>query len=113
MQFLLRYPGHEVRVGESWEKEIVVKSSNKMNCAAKYTLRDIAGEKATIDIAGTLSGGGDSFGNEFSIDGKISGTFVVDIKTGWPVTTDVTQEFTLSMGGNRIPMKYVISSKVR
>ncbi|MGZ4117000.1 MAG: DUF6263 family protein, partial [Bacteroidia bacterium] len=82
-QLLLRFSPHEVAVGDTWDKEIIIKTGNKMNCNAKYTLKEIKGDTATIAIAGTLSGDGEKFGNAFSIEGKITGTFTVDIKTGW------------------------------
>ncbi|MDQ3048258.1 MAG: DUF6263 family protein [Bacteroidota bacterium] len=112
MQILIRYPEQELAIGDTWEKQILIKSSNKMNCAAKYKLTEIKNECATVTVEGKLYGNGDSFGNEFSMEGNLSGTFIIDIKTGWPVTTDVTQKFTLKMGGKDIPMKYVIKSSI-
>ncbi|MCW3071511.1 MAG: hypothetical protein JWO44_1401 [Bacteroidetes bacterium] len=112
MQFFLRYPSGEVGTGDSWEKQIVIKAGNKMNCAAKYTLKEIKGDTAVIAMEGRLSGEGESFGNEFTMDGKLSGTFLVDVHTGWPLDTEIDQAFTLKMGGKEIPMKYAIKSKV-
>jgi hypothetical protein len=96
-------------VGDTWEKEIIIKTGNKMNCHAKYTLTEVKGDTANISISGNLFGSGEKFGNAFSIDGKINGTFSVDIKTGIPIKTNTDQEFTLKMGGKDIPMKYNIN----
>lgn len=112
MQLLVRYPDHEVAVGDSWEKSIVIKSGNKMNCMAKYTLKELKGDIAVISIEGKLDGKGESFGNEFTIDGKLSGMFTVSITTGWPLETTVEQDFSLKMGGKDLPMKYSIKSKI-
>jgi uncharacterized protein DUF6263 len=108
IQFLIRYPNGEVAVGDSWKKEIVIKTGNKMNCNATYTLKEVKDNIATIAIEGDLFGKGDKFGNEFSMEGKLTGTFTVDIKTGWPKTADTHQEFTLKMGGKDTPIKYDI-----
>jgi hypothetical protein len=112
MQFFLRYPAAEVGVGESWEKEIVIKAGNKMNCEAKYTLKEIKGDTAVISMEGKLFGKGESFGNEFSMDGTLKGTFRVDVRTGWPADTQIDQQFTLKMGERSIPMNYSISAKI-
>ena len=113
MQLLLRFPDHEVGVGDSWEKSIVIKAGNKMDCNAKYTLNEVKGDSVMISVEGKLFGKGESFGNEFTIDGTLKGTFIVDATTGWPLKTDVSQEFTLKLGGRDLPMKYDIHSVVR
>jgi len=113
LQFLLRYPETDVLVGDSWDKEIMVKAGNKMNCTAKYTLLEVKGDTAIISISGKLFGKGESFGNEFSMDGNLVGTFKVDLKSGWPIDTDVQQQFVLKMGGKDIPMKYDIKCTVK
>ena len=112
IQFLLRYPNHDVAVGDSWKKEIVVKTGNKMNCNATYTLKEVKENIATISVEGQLFGEGDKFGNEFSMEGKLTGTFTVDIQTGWPKTADTHQEFILKMGGKETPIKYDIHCNV-
>lgn len=112
-QLLLRFPNNKVAVGDSWQKEIIIKTGNKMNCNAKYTLTEVHGDTAIVSIEGKLFGDGEKFGNVFSIEGKIKGNFIVDIKTGWALSTDTNQEFTLKMGGKDIPMKYDIKSTIQ
>lgn len=112
VQFLIRYPKEEVAIGDTWEKEIVIKAGNKMNCSAKYALIEINGDTAIISIEGKLSGSGNKFGNEFSIEGNLKGIIMVDITTGWPIDTDSHEDFILKMGGKDVPMKYNIKCKV-
>ena len=112
MQFYVRYPDHEVGVGDTWQKELLIKAGNKMNCSATYTLKEIKGDSAVIAIQGKLYGKGESFGNEFSIDGKLNGTFTVDVQTGWPLSTRIDEEFSLKMEDKDLPMTYSIRSKV-
>ncbi len=112
MQFLIRYPNKEISVGDAWEKEIEIKAGNKMNCSAKYVLKEIKGDSAIISMDGKLYGSGEKFGNEFSMEGKLSGTITVSISTGWPIHSDTHQDFILKMGGKDIPMKYDIKCKV-
>lgn len=112
MQLLLRYPDHEVGVGDSWKKNIMIKAGNKMSCDATYTLNEVRGDSAMISVEGKLSGKGESFGTEFSIDGNLKGSFTVDVATGWPLKTAIDQDFTLKIGGRDLPMKYTIKSEV-
>ncbi len=112
VQFLIRYPSGEIAVGHTWEKEIIIKSGNKMNCSAKYTLKEIKGNNAIISMDGKLFGSGEKFGNAFSMEGTLKGVITVDITTGWPVLSDTHQEFILKMGGKDVPMKYDIKCKV-
>jgi len=112
MQFLVVFPDKEIGVGEIWQKEIVLKSGNKMNCSATYTLKEIHEDLAVITIEGKLYGSGEKFGNEFSMEGKITGNITVDITTGWPITTDAHQDFILKMGGKDIPIKYDIKCNI-
>ncbi len=112
MQLLIRYPNQEIAIGDTWNKEIVIKAGNKMNCSAKYTLKEIHDEFAVIAMEGKLYGSGEKFGNEYSMDGKLTGTITVDISTGWPIDSETHQEFILKMGGKDIPMKYDIKCKV-
>jgi hypothetical protein len=113
MQFLLRYPKTEVGVGDSWERQIMISAGNKMTCNAKYTLKELQGDTAMISMDGRLSGSGDKFGNEYTMDGRIGGDFKVYIKTGWPFEADTHQEFVLKMAGKEIPMVYDIKSRIK
>ncbi|MFL5764282.1 MAG: DUF6263 family protein [Bacteroidia bacterium] len=113
MQFMLRYPKEEIAVGDSWERQIVIRTGNKMNCSAKYTLKKIQGDTAFVSMDGQLSGGGDKFGNEYTMEGKIGGDFEVSIKTGLPFESDTHQEFVLKMAGKETPIVYDIKCKVR
>jgi hypothetical protein len=112
MQFYIRYPDSAVKIGDSWKRELVIKSGNKMNCSATYTLKEIKDGTATITMTGKLSGKGESFGHEFDIDGKLDGTVQVDVKTGWPLSTTIDQEFVLNLAGQKIQMQYAIKHSI-
>jgi hypothetical protein len=111
VQMLLRYPEGKVTVGQTWERDIVIKTGNKMNCSAKYTLREIKGDSALISVEGKIYGKGQSFGNEISFDGKLNGNFNVNIKDGTPWSFELSEEFNLSMNEEKIPMNYTISAR--
>ncbi len=108
MQFFLSYPENEVTVGQSWVKDLVVKAGRKISCDATYTLTDVKGDTAWISVAGKLGGKGQSFGNDFSVDGNLKGNFKVRISNGWPIHSEINQEFNLLMNEDTIPMHYSI-----
>ena len=112
MQFFVRYPDSAVGVGESWEKEILLEPNGKKDFSAKYTLKEVKDGMATITVDGKLTGKGENFGHEFSLEGTVTGTVKVDIATGWPVDTDLSQDFTLDLGGKKSQIKYHVKSTV-
>lgn len=110
VQFLLRYPAREIKVGDSWERDIILKAGNKMNCSAIYKLEKIQGDTAFITVDGKIYGNGESFGNSVSFKGKLKGAFMVKKNFGTPFSMDVTEEFNLHMNGDTIPMIYSIKA---
>ena len=112
LQFFVRYPDTTIAEGYTWKRELVIKSGNKMNCSAIYTVKEIKEGQAVIAIEGDLTGEGETFGHVFSITGTLKGTIRVDLRTGWPVDTDIQQDFTLDLNGNKIPMQYLIRHTV-
>ena len=75
-------------------------------------MKEIHGDFAVISIEGKLYGSGEKFGNEFSMDGKLTGSITVDITTGWPIDSDTHQDFILKMNGKDTPIKYDIKCKI-
>ena len=63
-------------------------------------------------MEGKLSGDDETFGHVFTIDGNLTGNIIVDLKTGWPLDSDINQNFTLDLNGEKIPMKYSIKHAV-
>jgi hypothetical protein len=108
IQFFIRYPDSAIHVGDTWTRELDIKTNNKMNCSAKYTLTEVKDGKGTVTIEGPLSGQGESFGHDFKIDGALKGVFTVDLKTGIPLSTEITEDFTLDLSGQKIQMKDII-----
>jgi hypothetical protein len=112
MQFFIVYPDSAIKIGDNWKKQFQIKSGNKMNCDATYTLKSITDGKATIDLSGKLDGNGETFGHEFKIDGNLTGTIIVEVATGWPIETNIKQNFKLDLNGQILPMEYIIKHTV-
>ena len=93
------FPGKPVAVGDNWE--VVTSISNqgvdiisKMN----LTLKQVANNIATLELTGTLATpeGGvvtnvQGMDAKISINGKQAGNIQLDLKTGWVVRSEVTQ----------------------
>ena len=99
------FPGKPVSIGDSWD--VVTNVSNqgidiisKMNLSLKQVANDIA----TLEITGTLATpeGGvvtnfQGMDAKVSVDGKQAGSIQLDLKTGWVVRSEITQNFKQNM----------------
>ena len=85
------YPDNAVKQGDSWNSEFVMSvAPMTSNTKTKYTLKEISGNMAIVDVASDIEM--NSSGNmEGKISGKQSGSMLVDIQTGIPVSSDITQ----------------------
>ena len=113
------FPGKPVAVGDSWE--VVTNISNqdidiisKMNLNLKQVTNNIA----TLEITGTLATpeGGvvtnvQGMDAKVSVDGKQTGNIQLDLKTGWIVRSEITQNFKQNMEIMGQPMQQDIASK--
>ena len=90
-QSLKFYPADAVRTGNSWNKENTM-TVNNMNTdiTTKYTLKSVSRNMATIAVEGKIDMNPGA-GMEGKITGTQTGTMSVDIGTGLPVASDVTQ----------------------
>ncbi len=113
IQFLINYPDNEIAVGDKWEKELLIKAGNKMNCSATYTLDSIFDNSAKITIQGKLYGKGESFGYKFDIAGELKGYFIVNKETGMPILANITEDFTIDMNEQKHPISYVIIYSIK
>ncbi len=107
------YPGHKVKVGESWGKKSVMKYSGiGVNVENTYTLKSIDGDKATLAItsvmdlpATSMTGAGDA-AMQMQMKGKQEGTMEISIATGQILSGKTTQtiEGNISAGGQVLPI---------
>jgi len=100
------FPDHKVKVGDSWEADIKPMKTDNMKIHMKYTLKKLSGKKATIGIEGTISAN-ELAGQTMNMTGSQSGEAVINIKTGWPVSSHISQDIKMKMekNGMEIPME--------
>jgi len=111
VQSFVYFPSAEIKTGDTWEHDIDLKGSNKMTAKTTYSVKAIAEKEISLDLNGSITGKGESFGHEFSIAGSLTGTVVVDSETGFPVNTEIQQNFTLSIMDKEVPMEYTIRQR--
>ncbi len=106
------FPKHKIRVGDSWEADIKPMKTDNMQVHMKYTLKKLAGKKATIAIDGTITANKVN-GNNLNINGTISGEAVVDVKTGWTKSSQLSQDVKMKMERNGMEIPMEISSTIK
>lgn len=104
----VQFPNKPVKVGESWEGELVQKNKGMdMKVKSTYTLKAIKDGIAEVEMKSVIST--DTTSNELfgKISGTQSGTSYIELKTGWSKEMKLTQDMTMEMGegGQTVPMK--------
>ena len=105
------FPKHKVKVGDSWEADIKPMKTDNMQIHMKYTLKKVSGKKATIGIDGTISANKIN-GTTTNLSGTQSGEVVVNLKTGWPVSSHMTQDIKMKLEKNGMEIPMEISSTI-
>lgn len=104
-------PTTPVKIGDSWNKAMDVKLLG-MKFDIKYTLAKIEGGKAYLDVMGSGAPIPDAEPMEmmgmtmkYNLSGTQTGTVVVDLKTGFPLKSTITQDYdgTMKMSGGMLP----------
>lgn len=106
------YPTKAVKPGDSWSSTLELEKPYKMTSKSTYTLQKVEGGKSYIALKGSM--GTDApikveqqgMQIELSIEGPITGTLVVDNKTGITESSVLKQDMkgTASAMGQTIPM---------
>ncbi len=105
------FPKHKVKVGDSWEADIKPMKTDNMQIHMKYTLKKVSGKKATIGIEGTITANKIN-GTTMNLSGTQSGEVVVNLKTGWPVSSHMTQDVKMKLEKNGMEIPMEISSTI-
>ncbi len=105
------YPDGKISVGESWEKDIYASDKSNMKFHAKYTLLKVSGKQATIGIDGTISG--NTVENmDLKMNGTQKGEMLIDMKTGWLIESNISQDIELDIEQNGQKFPATISGTI-
>ena len=110
VQSFYSYPDNAVKIGDSWNVENTI-LMNGMNFGinAKNTLKGINANAATIETTSDV--GMDMEGGKLA--GKQTGTTIIDIATGMPVTSDIYQDIKGSIKAQGMDIQMEITSKTK
>lgn len=93
------YPDKPVKVGDSWYKENVTTGAIGLIIKTTYTLTGRKNGKALVDVKGSVSPNPDNEALEmmgmtmsYNLVGPLSGTMVIDEKTGWVDESNIDQD---------------------
>ena len=103
------YPGKEVKVGDNWTIESNFGISNKKSTIKTvYTLKAINNDRATIAVVATV---------EMDFEGILKGTqtgeLIVDIKTGIPVSSDLTLNIKGAIKQQQMELQMEMIAKIK
>ncbi len=105
------FPDHKVKVGDSWEADIKPMKTDDMKIHIKYTLKKLSGKKATIGLEGVITAN-EIAGQTINLSGTQSGEVVVDTRTGWTMSTHLTQDIKMKIEKNGMEIPMNISSTI-
>lgn len=106
------FPAQAVKPGDSWSSTLELEKPYKMTSKSTYTLQKVEGGKSYINLKGLMGTEApvkveqQGMQIELSIEGSVTGTFIVDNKTGITESSVLKEDLkgTASVMGQAIPM---------
>jgi hypothetical protein len=105
------FPDHKVKVGDNWEADIKPMKTDNMKIHMKYTLKKLSGKKATIGLDGTITVNKIA-GRNIDMSGTQTGEVIVNRKTGWTMSSHMTQDIKMKVERNGMEIPTNISSTI-
>ena len=105
------YPDGKIKIGDSWENDIVPLKDSEMKVHVKYTLLKTTRKQAVIGIEGVLTGN-EIQGVEMQLSGTTVGEMTVDRATGMLISSTIDLEMAMEMekDGMKIPTDIMTTS---
>ena len=98
----LIFPNREVKVGDSWTKTYSIGGQMPGKYVSEYTVKEIEGDMVTLEEETKIEPNGEEGP---SVKGKITGTAVVDSRSGLIVNSDQDMKMTVSVNGFEVESK--------
>lgn len=93
------FPNKTVKVGDTWTKNSDVNMmGSTQHHSTIYTVKEIEGDMVTLDESTKIEGGSP----QAKFDGKITGTIVIDSRTGLVMNADEDMSMKTTTGENRV-----------
>jgi hypothetical protein len=97
-------PSGPVSVGQSWKKQASLSQGFPILLDTSYTLKDLKGGIATIDVSSTIQSATDAsmdlqgLGISYQLSGTQTGTIQVRLDTGWIAKSSMQQSISGTIG---------------
>jgi len=101
------FPNKEVKVGDSWEKKTTSMGPMGGNYTSKYTVTEIEGDMVTLEEKSIIEGEADGFDTK----GTVTGTLIIDSRSGLIVNADQDMKIDLSKDG--MTSSLIAKSKIK
>ena len=92
------FPNKEVKVGDSWEKSYNTGGKMGAKFTSNYTVKDIDGDHVTLSTDTKIS----PTGSDSEVEGKQTGTILVDSKTGLMINASFDQDMKVKSQGTTV-----------
>lgn len=105
------FPNKEVKVGDSWQKTTTPGGAMGGKYTSTYTVSEIEGDMVTLEEKSKIEIDGASA--EMNMKGDITGTLVIDSRSGLVVSADQDMDLKITTEGKEMKMKTKIKGKAR
>lgn len=95
------FPNKEVKVGDSWQKQSTTSGLTGGNYTSTYTVKEIEGDMVTLDEKSKIEGSE----NDIGLKGEVTGTLIIDSRSGLVVSASQDMTITASKEGSSIDIK--------
>lgn len=95
------FPNKDVKLGDSWQKISAPGGPLGGKYNSTYTVKDIEGDMVTVEEKSTIDGNTD----KMKMNGDITGTLVIDSKSGLVVNADQDMNITTTTNGTTMKIK--------
>jgi hypothetical protein len=106
-RFLYIFPNKEVKVGDSWQKTTTPRGPMGGKYNSVYTVSEIEGDMVTLEEKTRIT----AVNEQEKMSGDVTGTLIVDSKTGLVVNADQKMNITSYSEGSKVEIKAV--SKIK
>lgn len=101
------FPNKEVKVGDSWQRNSTPGGSVPISYNSTYTVKEIEGDMVTLEEKSIVG----SSDEKIKMDGTVTGTMVVDSRSGLIVTCN--QEMNMKVDANGMAMETKSKTRIK
>lgn len=112
---LMGFPEGEITIGEKWSNENTIETENgPIHVKTDNSVEKVTSDEIQITVSGDISGDvKDKNGVKIQMKGTLSGTTVLDRKTGITRQSDIVENLNMSMMGINMSMELTFNISIK